>query len=62
MEKVLLKTKEYSGMYVAIEDPNNTTVIAYGQNPADVYMEAQKKGFEAPTIVYVPAEESVHIY
>lgn len=62
MEKILLKTKKYNGMYVAIKDPNGPDVIASGANPAEVYSEAQKKGCNDPTIIYVPAEESVHIY
>jgi hypothetical protein len=62
MEKTLFNTKKYNGMYVAIKDPNNPVVIASGHDPAKVYSQAQQKGCNDPTIIYVPAEESVHIY
>jgi hypothetical protein len=62
MEKILLKTKIYNGMYVAIKGPGDPDVIASGLNPVEVYSEAQQKGCNDPTIIYIPVEESVHIY
>lgn len=62
MVQTLLKTKEYSGKYIALESFNSYVVIASGGNPKEVYNEALRKGYENPVISYVPIEGMVQIY
>lgn len=62
MEKILLKTDQFNGQYVALKSPNDASIIASGTTPTDALEEARKKGIQDPIIIYVPTEESVHIY
>ncbi|MBU1785243.1 MAG: hypothetical protein KKG95_07910 [Candidatus Omnitrophica bacterium] len=62
MVLTLLKTKSYSGEYVALESFENHNVIASGANPKEVYKEALSKGCKNPVISYVPVEGMVQIY
>ena len=62
MEKHLLETNEYDGNYVALKSPKESVVVASGRTPAEALENATKSGHLNPTIVYVPAEASVHIY
>lgn len=62
MVQTLLKTKGYSGKYVALEGFGKHTVISSGTNPKEVYEEAVRKGCKSPVISYVPIEGMVQIY
>ena len=62
MEKTLIKEKKYSGCYVTLKDFNDSTVIADGKDPKEVYETALKKGYSEPVIIYVPIAGTVQIY
>ncbi len=62
MEKILLNSRKYSGQYVALQGIEDSTVIASGKTPAEALKNAANKGVDSPYLLYVPAEESVHIY
>ncbi|MDD5672769.1 MAG: DUF5678 domain-containing protein [Chitinivibrionales bacterium] len=58
----LLQTDKFNGRYVAMKSPKDHTVIAAGDTPSEALENARKQGVENATLVYVPVEESVHIY
>jgi hypothetical protein len=58
----LLQTDKFNGRYVAMKSPKDHTVIASGSTPSEALENARKQNVENPILVYVPAEESVHIY
>jgi len=62
MEQVLIKEKKYSGQYVVIKDLTDPTVIAAGNDPQKIYLEAKEKGFTEPIILFVPDKDLVQIY
>lgn len=62
MNKTLLNTNEHCGQYVALRSAEDNTVVASGPSPADVLRIASDKGVDSPYLLYVPAEESIHIY
>lgn len=62
VEIKLLKSDQYNGRYVAMKSPDDHTVVSSGDTPAEALEIARKQGFQDPILVYVPLEESVHIY
>lgn len=54
--------EKYEGKYVATKTFLDKNVICSGDNPVDVYEEAQIKGADDPVIFYVPKRDVVHIY
>ncbi len=62
MVQTLLKTKDYSGKYVALDGFGSHAVIASGSNANEVYKEAIRKGCKNPVITYVPVKGMVQIY
>jgi hypothetical protein len=62
MEINLLKTDKFNGRYVAMKSADDHTVVSSGETPAETLESARKDGFQDPILVYVPLEESVHIY
>ena len=62
MEKILLHSKKYSGQYIALRSVEDNTIVASGKTPAEALKNAADKGEDSPYLLYVPAEESVHIY
>lgn len=62
MEKVLVNTDEYNGLYVAMKSFDDNTIIGVGKNPQKALKDAEKKGFKDPVILYVPEEDVIHIY
>ena len=62
MVQTLLKTKEYSGKYVALKSFESHAVVASGGNPSEVYKKALDRGCKNPVITYVPVEGMVQIY
>ena len=62
MEQALIKEKKYNGCYVALKDFDDSTVIADGKDPKEVYEIALKEGYPDSVIVYVPIAGTVQIY
>ena len=62
MIQTLIKEKKYIGKYVAMEDFNNSAVVAYGNTPQEAYRKARKIGHKTPVITFVPTKKMVHIY
>ena len=62
MEKVLIKTDEYNGRYVAMKSFDDPTVVGAGDDPATSLKDAASKGYDDPVLLYVPEKEAVLIY
>lgn len=62
MEQTLINTSKYNGLYVAVKDFDDNTVIASGKEPQEVYKKAIKNGFNDPVILYVPLKDTIQIY
>jgi len=62
MEKVLVNTNEYNGLYVAMKSFDDNTIVGTGDDPQKALRDAEKKGFKDPVILYIPEEDVVHIY
>ena len=62
MEKILLKTHQYDGKYVALKSAEDSTVVGFGKTPKKALNDAKEKGIQNPFIVYIPDKEVVHIY
>ena len=62
MSKVLVKTNQYNGRYVAMKSFDDHTVVGSGKDPQTALQEAAEKGAKDPVIVYIPEKEMVHIY
>ena len=62
MEQILIKEKKFEGKYVAIRSLSDSTPIADGDSPQDVYEAAIRLGVVSPLLLFVPAHEMVQIY
>ena len=62
VEKVLINTDEYNGLYVAMKSFDDNTIVGVGENPEEAIKDAETKGYSDAVIVYIPEEEVVHIY
>lgn len=62
MNKVLVKTDKFKGLYVALKDFKDNTVVGSGKNPKAAMKAAAARGVTEPVLVYVPEKEFVHIY
>jgi hypothetical protein len=62
MEINLLQTDQFNGRYVAMKTSDDHTVISSGETPGETLENARNLGFQNPILVYVPLEESIHIY
>jgi archaellum component FlaG (FlaF/FlaG flagellin family) len=62
MERVLVNSDKYNGKYVAFISVEDNTIISSGQTPAEVLTAAKNKGYQNPYLLFVPAEDLVHIY
>ena len=62
MEKVLVDTDEYNGLYVAMKSFDDHTIIGAGHDPHKALKDAEKKGVKDPVILYIPEEDVIHIY
>ena len=62
MEQTLITERKYNGRYVAIKDFKDSTVLADGGSPQEVYEKAIEKGFNDPVILFVPLKDMVQIY
>ncbi len=62
MPQVLIKSKKYTGKYVATKDFSSKKVIASGESPEEVYSKVIRKGCQNPVIFFVPLENMVQIY
>jgi hypothetical protein len=62
MGQVFIEENKYNGSYVAIKDFGDSTVIADGKDPKEVYDKAVKQGYSNPVIVFIPAKDTVQIY
>ena len=62
MEKILVTTTEYNGLYVAVKSFDDNTVVGVGDTPEQALQDAERKGYKEPVIIYIPEEDVVHIY
>ena len=62
MEKILVTTNEYNGLYVAVKSVDDNTVVGVGDTPEQALQDAERKGYKEPVIIYIPEEDVVHIY
>ncbi len=62
MEKILVTTNEYNGLYVAVKSFDDNTVVGVGDTPEQALQDAERKGYKEPVIIYIPEEDVVHIY
>jgi hypothetical protein len=53
MEKVLIQEENYKGKFVALRSPNDSNVVADGDDPSTVKELALQKGVSEPLIFYV---------
>ena len=58
----LVSDKRYEGKYVALVFQPESTVVAYGDDPAEVLKEARAAGFPDPVITFVPESDVVLMY
>lgn len=61
-EKILIKTDEYNGRYVAMMSFDDPTVVGVGDDPATALGDAASKGYGDPVLLYIPEKETVFIY
>lgn len=62
MERVLVKTDEYNGRYVAMKGFDDHTIVGVGDDPETALKDAISKGYKEPVLLYIPEKELVHIY
>ena len=62
MSTVLVKDKKYAGKYVTFRDFKDHTVITSGTDPIAVVKKAKAKGIPNPVILYVPKNDTLHIF
>lgn len=62
MENVLIGDDKYKDTYVAIKDFSDSTVIADGKDPKEVYDNALKQGYPNPVILFIPAKDMIQAY
>lgn len=62
MDQTLINSNKYNGLYIAIKDFGDNTVITSGKKPQEIYEEALKRGYKEPVILYVPKSGMVQIY
>lgn len=62
MVNTLVKNKKYCGKFVAIKSINDTKILGSGLTPIEAYREAIAKGYQNPTILFVPLKDVVQIY
>ncbi|MEM3036099.1 MAG: DUF5678 domain-containing protein [Thermoplasmata archaeon] len=62
MEKLLVTTNDYNGLYVAMKSFDDNTIVGVGDIPEKALEDAEMKGFKNPVILYIPEEDVVHIY
>lgn len=62
MEKILVTTNEYNGLYVAMKNFDDNTIVGVGDDPEKALKDAETKGFKDPVLLYIPEEDVVHIY
>ena len=62
MENVLVNTEKYNGQYVALKDAEDHTVVGNGQTPDEALKKAKQNGYNEPYLLFVPENDSIHIY
>lgn len=62
MRQTLIKSKKYTGKYVALRSFTDSTVVAIGKTLKEAYKKALKKGYKNPVVTFVPPKNSVLIY
>jgi len=58
----LINDDKYKGKYVAFESLNDTTIIAFGDEPEKVLESARNSGKNSPVIVYIPEADRACIF
>lgn len=53
--------KKYGGMYVLMDKPDGK-VVAVSRNLGKAFKEAEKKGFQAPAVQFVPPYGVITMY
>ncbi len=59
---MLINSDKYDGQYVAIKSPDDSTIVGYGNTPEEALNVAEKKGIQAPFLIYIPDKDVVHIH
>ena len=62
MFHTLVKSKKYSGQYVALKSFRDSTVVANGKTIKEAYKKAQKNGCQNPVVIFVPLKDTVFIH
>lgn len=61
-KNILVEDEKYRGRHVAIIDSECPEVVGDGDTPEEALAKAKQNGYEDPLLLYVPEEDSVHIY
>lgn len=56
MQRILITDEKYDGKYVALKNQDDPTIVGAGKNPEEALIDAKKKGFLKPYLIYVPAK------
>lgn len=59
---VLVANKKYSGKYVALKSFFDKHVVASGDDPVKVVASAKKKGYMDSVLLFVPGNDTVHVF
>jgi len=62
MIQTLVNSQNYNGMYVAMKDFKDHTVIGSGKTPQEAYDKAVADGFKDPVLTFVPTKDMAQIY
>jgi len=61
-DQTLVTDKKYEGKWVAFASLTDHTVLAFGEDPAEVMEQARAAGSKEPVIVYIPKSEMAWVY
>jgi hypothetical protein len=61
-DNVLVTNKKYSGKYVALKSFFDKHVVASGNDPVKVVASAKKKGYLESVILFVPGNDTIHVF
>ena len=61
-KKIIVSGSKYAGKYVATASFNQTSVIASGKDPAAVKIQAERKGYRSPVVIYVRKDKVLNIF
>lgn len=59
---VLVANKKYEGKYVAMKSFFDKHIVASGMDPVKVVESAKRKGFLQSVLVFVPGNDTIHVF